>query len=63
MKQQADDRGYAMLACGDGNGESFVLYAPPFKDFANDSLALYEAIREQQTKVLGAGMKADEQLL
>ncbi len=58
-RQQVADRDYAMMARGVDRSGAFVHYAPPDRLFAAESLRLYEQIRQDQTKALAAGAKAD----
>lgn len=60
--QQAVEREYALLARGVDRSQAFIHYSAPQGLFSNTHLKLYEEIREQQARVLGAGMKEDKQL-
>ena len=61
-RQQSVDREYAMLARGIDRTNCFIHYAPPSSPFSDAGLSIYEEIREQQNKVLAAGMKQGQQL-
>ena len=51
-QQQSVNREYAMLARGVDTSEAFIHYAPPESLFSESSIALYEQIRNAQSKVL-----------
>lgn len=61
-RQRSASREFAMLARGVDSTTAFIHYAAPVSLFSNASLELYETIRAEQSKVLGAGMKADQAL-
>ena len=54
--QLSKRREYAMMARGIDTTTSFQHYAPPSASFAEPNLSLYEEIRNEQAKVLAAGM-------
>lgn len=54
---QHASREYAMLARGVDRSQAFIHYAPPTALFSGASLALYEEIKEAQSKVLMADLK------
>jgi len=53
-QQQSVDREYAMMARGVDTSRAFIHYAPPESLFAESCLALYEQMRDAQSKVLMA---------
>lgn len=55
--QLGQHREYAMMARGIDNSTSFKHYAPPSTPFAEPNLSLYEEIRNEQAKVLAAGLE------
>ena len=55
-QQQSARREYAMLARGVDRSDAFIHYAPPTSTFSKASLALYEEIKEEQSKVLMADL-------
>lgn len=57
-QQQSQRREYAMLARGVDRSQSFIHYAPPTALFSDTSLALYEEIKESQSKVLMADLNS-----
>jgi ectoine hydroxylase-related dioxygenase (phytanoyl-CoA dioxygenase family) len=57
-KQQSAGREYAMLARGVDRSQAFIHYAPPTSLFSDNSLALYEEIKEMQSKVLMADINS-----
>jgi ectoine hydroxylase-related dioxygenase (phytanoyl-CoA dioxygenase family) len=56
QQQQSSRREYAMLARGVDRSQAFIHYAPPTSLFSDTSLALYEEIKETQSKVLMADL-------
>ncbi len=56
-QQQTPHREYALLARGADRSGAFIHYAPPTSPFSKNSIALYEEIKEQQSKVLMAGLQ------
>lgn len=61
-RQENVEREYAMMARGVDRSRAFIHYSPPQSLFHKASLALYDEIREQQARVLGAGLTADKTL-
>ena len=57
-QQQSARREYAMLARGVDRSQAFIHYAPPTALFSDTSLALYEEIKEMQSKVLMADLNS-----
>jgi hypothetical protein len=47
-----------MLARGVDRSQGFIHYAPPTALFSDSSLALYEEIKETQSKVLMANLNS-----
>ncbi|MEW2915720.1 phytanoyl-CoA dioxygenase family protein [Ruegeria sp. ANG10] len=58
-RQLIADRDYAMLARGQDERSNFVHVAPPSAAFSEQSLALYEQVRRDQSKALADGAKSD----
>lgn len=58
VQQQSARREYAMLARGVDRSQAFIHYAPPTALFSDSSLALYEEIKEMQSKVLMADLNS-----
>ena len=61
-RQQHKAREYAMLARGVDRTDSFIHFAPPATLFSPADLQFYEEIRQEQSKVLGAGMEDSSRL-
>ena len=57
VRQQVADKEYAMLARGEEVSGNFELVPPPSKLFDPASLALYEEIRQAQSKALAKGAR------
>ena len=57
-QQRNPRREYAMLARGVDRSNAFIHYAPPTALFSESSLALYEEIKDEQSKVLMADIKS-----
>jgi ectoine hydroxylase-related dioxygenase (phytanoyl-CoA dioxygenase family) len=57
-QQQSARREYAMLARGVDRSQAFIHYAPPTSLFSDTSLALYEEIKQMQSKVLMADLNS-----
>ncbi|MFT5895000.1 MAG: ectoine hydroxylase-related dioxygenase (phytanoyl-CoA dioxygenase family) [bacterium] len=57
-QQQSARREYAMLVRGVDRSQAFIHYAPPTTPFSDTSLALYEEIKETQSKVLMADLNS-----
>ena len=58
VRQKSERREYAMLARGVDRSDAFIHYAAPTSLFSQESLSLYEEIKESQSKILMAGLKA-----
>lgn len=58
MRQQVGERDYAMLARGQDRHGNFIHVPPPSANFAPDALALYDEVREAQSKVMMKGASA-----
>ncbi|WP_170412227.1 phytanoyl-CoA dioxygenase family protein [Ruegeria arenilitoris] len=58
-RQLVADRDYAMLVRGQDEQSNFVHVAPPSAAFSEQSLALYEQVRRDQSKALADGAKSD----
>ncbi|CUJ98230.1 1-deoxypentalenic acid 11-beta-hydroxylase [Ruegeria denitrificans] len=58
-RQLVADRDYAMLARGQDEQSNFVHVEAPSAPFSENSLALYEQVRRDQSKALADGAKSD----
>ncbi|WP_170361798.1 phytanoyl-CoA dioxygenase family protein [Ruegeria arenilitoris] len=58
-RQLVADRDYAMLVRGQDERSNFVHVAPPSAAFSEQSLALYEQVRRDQSKALADGAKSN----
>lgn len=61
-KQTSVRREYAMLARGVDRSDAFIHFCAPTEPFSAASLSLHAEIVDAQSRVLGAGMAADQQL-
>jgi hypothetical protein len=58
VAQEIGDKDYAMLVRGVDRSRNFVNFMPPSRDFAPESLALYEEIRTAQAQIMMRGAKS-----
>ena len=58
VAQEIGDKDYAMLVRGADRSRNFVNFMPPSRDFAPESLALYEEIRTAQAQIMMRGAKS-----
>ncbi|WP_108816525.1 phytanoyl-CoA dioxygenase family protein [Loktanella sp. Alg231-35] len=61
MQQQVGEKDYAMLARGEDRHGNFIHVPAPIENFSPAALALYDEMREAQSKVMmkGAGAKTE----
>lgn len=62
MEQQVGEKDYAMLVRGEDRHGNFIHVPPPTSYFAPDAMALYDEIRDAQSKVMMKGATAKTEM-